>query len=137
VPSAAEKNVAPRVIPADWLPRVVLLVLVCWGLANALTLFLFLVPVPLGRAALGLIYYPVYFRHDPLHFLVGCLLAATAASAVVTRIPRPDRWAVQWRRITGISSQVVLHGTWLLSSLSALLCILTVLSCCICALQWW
>ncbi len=53
MPSAAERNVAPRVIPADWLPRVVLLVLICWCIANALTLFLFLVPVPLGRAALG------------------------------------------------------------------------------------
>jgi hypothetical protein len=89
---------------------VVLLVLICWCIANALTLFLFLVPVPLGRAALGLIHYPVYFRHDPLNFLLGCLLSAMAASAVVSRIPRPDRWAVQWRRLTGISSRVVLQG---------------------------
>lgn len=73
-PSHLEKNVAPRVVPSYWLLRVLALCFCSWVLLVIVALFILIVPLSLGRMISVGIQAPVFLRHDPLNFVVGCIL---------------------------------------------------------------
>lgn len=73
-PSHLEKNVAPRVVPTYWLLRVLVLCFCSWILLVMIALFILIVPLSLGRMLSVGIQAPVFLRHDPLNFVVGCIL---------------------------------------------------------------
>ncbi|KAJ1438831.1 hypothetical protein B484DRAFT_444328, partial [Ochromonadaceae sp. CCMP2298] len=91
-PSSVERNVAPRIPPAYWLPRVLCLLLFCWVGVNAFCLFLLLVPLPLGRAVVALLRVPVCLRHDPLCFLLGCGVSFALVRGVLGGRGGVGRW---------------------------------------------
>jgi E3 ubiquitin-protein ligase DOA10 len=105
-----ERNVAPRVVPADWLPRLVTLVLICWTLVNALTMYLLCVPIPLARAILALLHYPQVLQHDPLNFAIGLTITASVINGVYRRLPRADRWAAMWQSFMDMPLSTLQHG---------------------------
>jgi hypothetical protein len=89
---------------------VVLLCIVCFAIINALTLYLLLVPIPLGRTSLRLLHCPEYVQHDPLNFALGLMITATVAHGVHRHFPRPLHWRLLKRELAGVSSSLFLHG---------------------------
>lgn len=120
-PSAVEKNVAPREFPDNWVPRLALLLLICWALVNCFTLFLLTVPIPLGRSALSLIYYPKFLHHDPLYFVLGCSITAAVVGWVSERMPKQSRRVELWNRLLQVRLRAVQQGTVLILLLQLML----------------
>lgn len=109
-PSDAERNVYPRTVPSDWLPRTVVLVLLCWAIVNALTMYLLCVPIPLARKVLSLLHYPEAFQHDPLNFAVGLTISASVVHGIYRRVPRADRWTAIWQSFLAMPVSTLQYG---------------------------
>lgn len=75
-------SVAPQVAPRLWLLRCVALVALSWTATTILSLVLFLVPLSLGRLLFRVAQVPLWLVHDPLCFMVGCIMCASAATLV-------------------------------------------------------
>lgn len=101
---------APQLVPKYWLFRTVLLVLICTLIINGITLFLMAVPLPLGRALMKLIGAPQFLYHDPLHFVVGCVVCATSARTVHQRAPPLSKLKLAWKIFTEVETPLVSHG---------------------------
>lgn len=111
-PSALERCVAPRLTPSWWLLRVALLVLCCFLLLNCITLFFFLVPLQLGRALSALVYVPQALKHDPLHFVVGCIVCMVASKGLYQRLPRWEKVKEAAGAVKALPLSVVYQGEY-------------------------
>lgn len=101
-PSAIERNVAPRVIPSHWLLRTCLLVGISWCLSIVIALFLMVVPLQIGRSLSQLIYVPVAWQHDPLHFIVGLFVVKHG----LDMIDHTATWVTMWEKLPMLWPQV-------------------------------
>lgn len=82
-PSFVEKNVAPRIIPKNWMFILLSILLITWFLVSSFVLFLFIVPLTIGRSLLYYIMFPTILSHDPLSFVVGLIVIQTVTSLLI------------------------------------------------------
>eukprot|EP01034_Spumella_vulgaris_P021637 gene21637-27677_t len=81
-PSELELSVAPQLKPSLWILRCIVLLIASWTTIAASTLGALLVPLCAGRALFRAAQVPEWVVHDPLCFLVGCVMCASAATLV-------------------------------------------------------
>ena len=105
-----EKNVAPRVVPTCWLARTVLLCFIIWIIINLMSLFLMVVPLPLGRALFAFLHLPKCFHHDPLRFLVGCVACSSICCKVYASYPGAQRRAQIWNTLSVLKLSFCYEG---------------------------
>jgi hypothetical protein len=72
--SSLEILVAPREVPALWLPRLVVLLLLTWGVVTIIVLSFTILPLIVGRKLLQAAQIPDWLRHDPFCFMIGITL---------------------------------------------------------------
>eukprot|EP01033_Poteriospumella_lacustris_P007298 gene7298-5251_t len=101
-PSAIERNVAPRVIPSQWLWRTCLLIGISWCLSIVVALFLMVVPLQVGRSLSQLLCVPLAWQHDPLHFIVGLFVVKYALDTV----EHTSTWVTVWEKLPTLRQQV-------------------------------
>eukprot|EP01033_Poteriospumella_lacustris_P017152 gene17152-12270_t len=102
-PSAIERNVAPRVIPSQWLWRTCLLIGISWCLSIVVALFLMVVPLQVGRSLSQLLCVPLAWQHDPLHFIVGLFVVKYALDTV----EHTSTWVTVWEKLPTLRQQDV------------------------------
>lgn len=88
-PGPLERTVAPQQRPPMVLLRVLLLLAASWGILAGAGLFFAFVPLLLGRQLLASMQFPHWMLHDPICFVLGCMLCSLLRSAVpATLAPR-------------------------------------------------
>jgi len=86
------------------------LVAACFLILNCITLFFLLVPLQLGRALSALVYVPQVLRHDPLHFVVGCIACMVGGKMLYQRLPRWEKVKEVAGAVKGLPLGVIYQG---------------------------
>lgn len=87
-----------------------MLVTICFLLLHLAALFFLVVPLALGRGLSALVYVPKGIRHDPLHFVVGCMVCVSVVNSVMARLPK---WETVKETVMGVRSLpmgLIYHG---------------------------
>lgn len=69
-----EQEVAPRIIPANWLSKTAILFLLQWLVVIFFIFTHTMLPVLTGRAVMGLLLIPTQYLHDPLNYILGMVV---------------------------------------------------------------
>ena len=109
-PSALERSVAPRLTPTHWWLRCAVLVVICFLLLHLAALFFLVVPLALGRGLSALVYVPKGIRHDPLHFVVGCMVCVSVVNSVLARLPKWEKVKETVAGVRGLPMGLIYHG---------------------------
>jgi len=118
-PSALERSVAPRLTPTHWWLRCAALVVICFLLLHLAALFFLVVPLALGRGLSALVYVPKGIRHDPLHFVVGCMVCVSVVNGVLARLPKWETVKETVAGVRGLPMGLIYHGVSMFTHLAA------------------